>query len=120
MPDLVSPAVIMIAAALLIAVTRGHLRTAVILIAPLITLWAVWQVQDGVAATIGFLDYQIEPVEGSAVRRLFATVFCIMAFLGGLYAYQIAKWYELAAAFAYGAGAIGVAFAGDLITLFLY
>ena len=37
-----------------------------------------------------------------------------------LYAFRQAKWYELAAAYAYAAGAIGVSFAGDLITLFLY
>ena len=34
--------------------------------------------------------------------------------------YRLARWYELAAAYAYAAGAIGVSFAGDLITLFLY
>jgi multicomponent Na+:H+ antiporter subunit D len=47
-------------------------------------------------------------------------VFAIMVFVGGLYAFRIARWYELSAAFAYAAGAIGVCFAGDLITLFLY
>ena len=100
--------------------TRGHWRTAVILIAPLATLWAVWQVPDGVVSTVRFLDYAIEPVEGSALRRLFATIFAIMAFVGGLFAFRQARWYELSAAFAYASGAVGVCFAGDLITLFLY
>ena len=118
--DLFSPALIMIAGALLIPVVRGHLRTAVLLTFPLITLWAVWQVEDGVSETITFLKYAIEPVEGSPVRRLFATVFSIMAFLGSLFAFKTARWYEMAAAYAYAAGAIGVCFAGDLITLFLY
>ncbi|MEM1113209.1 MAG: Na(+)/H(+) antiporter subunit D [Pseudomonadota bacterium] len=120
MPDLFSPALIMIAGAVLIALTRGHLRSAVVLLAPLLTLWAVWQIPDGVQDTVRFLSYQIEPVEGSPLRRLFATVFSLMAFVGGLFAFRHARWYELAAAFAYAAGAIGVSFAGDLITLFLY
>lgn len=120
MTELLSPALWMILGALLIALTRGHVRTAVIFAVPLITLWSIWQVADGVAGTVTFLEYPVEPVEGSPVRRLFATVFAIMAFLGGLYAFKTAKWYELAAAFAYAAGAIGVCFAGDLITLFLY
>ncbi len=115
-----SPALILLAAALLIALTRGHWRSAVILIAPLATLWAVWQVPDGVVSTVRFLDYTIEPVEGSALRRLFATIFAIMAFVGGLFAFRQARWYELSAAFAYASGAVGVCFAGDLITLFLY
>ena len=120
MPELVSPSLILLVAALLIGPARGHWRTAVVLIAPLATLWAVWQVPDGVAGTLSFLDYQIEPLEGSPLRRLFATVFAIMAFGGGLYAFRQARWYELAAAYAYAGGAIGVCFAGDLITFFLY
>ena len=120
MPELMSPAVWMLIGALLIPLTRGHLRTAVLLVVPLVTLWSVWQVEDGVRATVNFLQYEIEPVEGSPLRRLFATVFSLMAFLGALYAFRTAKWYELAAAYAYAAGAIGVCFAGGLITLFLY
>ncbi len=118
--ELFSPALIMVLGALLIEPTRGWARSAVVLLAPLLTLWAVWQVGDGVQGTMKFMSYYIEPVEGSALRRLFATVFALMAFVGGLYAFRTARWYELAAAFAYAAGAIGVCFAGDLITLFLY
>ncbi len=115
-----SPALILVASALLTGLLKNRLRDGLVLLAPLLTLWAIWQVPDGVVATVGFLDYQIEPVEGSALRRLFATIFAIMAFAGGLYAFRQAKWYELAAAQAYAAGAIGVCFAGDLITLFIY
>ncbi|WP_339719789.1 Na(+)/H(+) antiporter subunit D [uncultured Paraglaciecola sp.] len=117
---MLSPALVLVIAAALIGLVKGHARTVVLLVAPLITLWAIWQVPDGVQGTVKFLSYHIEPVEGSPLRRLFATVFAIMVFVGGLYAFRIAKWYELAAAYAYAAGAIGVCFAGDLITLFLY
>ncbi|TGD72222.1 Na(+)/H(+) antiporter subunit D [Mangrovimicrobium sediminis] len=120
MPELMSPALIMIAGALGIGLARGHLRAAMVLLTPLLTLWAVWQVPDGVQNTMHFLSYEIEPVEGSPLRRLFATIFALMAFVGGLYAYRLAKWYELTAAFFYAAGAIGVSFAGDLISLFVY
>ena len=120
MTDLLSPALILVAGALLTALLRGHWRTAVILVAPLATLWAIWQVPDGVGATLPFLDYRLEPVEGSPLRRLFATIFALMAFAGGLFSFRQARWYELAAAQAYAAGAVGVCFAGDLITLFLY
>ena len=40
-----------------------------------ITLWFIWQVPDGVVLTLDFLQYPIEPIEGSPVRRLFATIF---------------------------------------------
>ena len=114
------PALIILLGALLIGPARGAWRTAVVLLTPLLTLAAIWQVPDGVVFTVNFLQYPIEPLEGSAVRRLFATIFALMAFAGGLYAYRQAKWFELAAAYAYAAGAIGVSFAGDLISLFLF
>ncbi|MFQ3196595.1 MAG: multicomponent Na+:H+ antiporter subunit D [Paraglaciecola sp.] len=118
--ELFSPAFILLIAAVLICLVKGHGRTAVILVAPIMTLWAIWQIPDGVQSTVKFLSYNIEPLEGSPLRRLFATIFAIMVFVGGLYSFRVARWYELAAAFAYAAGAIGVCFAGDLITMFLY
>ncbi|WP_193371498.1 Na(+)/H(+) antiporter subunit D [Pelagibius marinus] len=114
------PALILFAGALLIGLTRSHLRTAVILVAPLLTLWAVWQVPDGTVATLPFLSYELTPIVGSSLRRLFATVFALMAFTGGLFAFRQARWQELAAASAYAGGAIGCSFAGDLVTLFVY
>ena len=118
--DVLPPALVMVAGALLIGFVRGHWRTLFVLGTPLLALWAIWQIPDGVVATVTFLDYPIEPIEGSPLRRLFATIFAVMAFGGGLYAFRQAKWYELSAALIYAAGAIGVSFAGDLITFFLY
>jgi multicomponent Na+:H+ antiporter subunit D len=118
--EMLSPALILLLASVLIGLLKGHARTAVVLLAPLLTLWAVWQIPDGIQGSVKFLSYYIEPVEGSPLRRLFATIFAIMVFVGGLYAYRVARWYELSAAFAYASGAVGVCFAGDLITFFLY
>ena len=120
MLEFIPPAIFLLAAALLIGPLRGVARTVVLFAAPAATLWAIWQVPDGVVFDIAFLDYRIEPLEGSPVRRLFATIFALMALVGGLFAFRQAKWYELAAGYAYAAGAVGVSFAGDLISLFLF
>ena len=120
MLEVLPPALVLVAGAILIGPARGRWRDLVVLGTPLAALWAIWQVPDGVVATVTFLEYPLEPLEGSPLRRLFATIFAMMAFGGGLYALRQARWYELSAAFVYAAGAIGVSFAGDLITLFLY
>lgn len=120
MLEFMPPAVVLILAAALVGPLKGPWRTAVLFAAPVLTLWFVWQVPDGPNYTLPFLDYRLEVVEGSAVRRLFATIFAIMTFVGGLFAFRTARWYELAAAYAYAAGAVGVCFAGDLITMFLF
>ena len=120
MIEILPPAIILLVGAGLVGLTRGYLRDAIVLLAPLITIWAVWQVPEGVTLSMSFINYQIEPIEGNAVRRLFALIFSTMAFVGGIYAFRQASRLELSAAYAYAAGAIGVAFAGDLITLFLF
>ena len=121
MPELIfPPAFVMIVGAVLLALARPVLRPAIALLAPLVTLYVIWQIPDGVQLTTHFLGYDIELVEGSAVRRLFATVFAIMAFAGALFGLKQAKWWELSAAMAYASGAIGVSFAGDLIVMFIF
>ena len=113
------PGLLLVLGAILIGMLRGQARTAVVLLFPLLALWAIWQVPNGVVTTTGFVGYVIEPVEGSPVRRLFATIFALMAFTGGLYSFRQARWQELSAATLYAAAAIGLCFAGDLISLFV-
>lgn len=114
------PAFIMIVAALLIPLVPGRLRTAVLLLAPALTLWMIWSLDNGVLLSTTFIGYEIQLVEASEVRRLFATIFALMALGGGIFAFRHATVVELSAAMAYAAGAVGVCFAGDLITLFLF
>ncbi|MEG3617996.1 Na(+)/H(+) antiporter subunit D [Magnetovibrio sp. PR-2] len=117
---LISPSFILILGSLLLPMVWGWARSALILVLPLLTLACIWQVGDGVQMTVHFLDYQLELVEGSNLSRIFATIFAIMAFAGGLFALNQNRVIELVAAFAYAGSAIGVALAGDLITVFMY
>ncbi|MFV2007548.1 MAG: Na(+)/H(+) antiporter subunit D [Longimicrobiales bacterium] len=114
------PGMILIVGGLLIPFVRGRVRGALVLGLPLLTLWAVWLIPDGAAVTLSFLDYQLTPVFGSTVGRLFGTVFSIMAFAGGLFAFRQARTLELAAAFGYAGSAIAVTSAGDLISVFVF
>jgi len=117
---IIPPAVVMLVGALLLTIARPALRPFIAMGAPLLALYFVWQVADGPQLTAQFLGYEVQLVEGSPVRRLFATVFTIMAFTGALFGFKQAKWWELAAAMAYAAGAVGVSLAGDLIVMFVY
>lgn len=114
------PAFIMIFGAMLMPVVRESFRPVLLVVVPLLTLLMIWNLDDGVLLTARFLGYEVELVEASNVRRLFATIFALMAMVGGFFAFRHAKVAELSAAMAYAAGAVGVSFAGDLITLFLF
>ncbi|MDP3075170.1 Na(+)/H(+) antiporter subunit D [Bradyrhizobium sp.] len=114
------PAIVLILGGLVLPMLPVRLRGFAILALPLATLLLVWQVPDGVALRAPFLGYELTLVKGDALSRLFATVFAIMAFAGGLFALNQNRVVELAAALCYAGSAIGVVFAGDLISLFIF
>ncbi len=114
------PGFILIFGAFLLPFFKGIARTVFVLLLPLLTLEVLWMIPDGVNYSFQFLEYQIEPVTSTTIGRLFATIFAIMTFVGGLYAVRQARTIELSAAFAYAGSAIGVTFAGDLITVFIF
>ena len=114
------PALVLIAGALLLPWLRGALRSLAIVVLPLLVLALVWQVPDGPAWQMRFLDYTITPLQGDKLSRLFATIFALMAAGGGLFALGQKSRVEVPAAFVYAGSAIGVAMAGDLLTVFAF
>jgi multicomponent Na+:H+ antiporter subunit D len=118
--SVIPPGLVLIAGAALLPLLGGHARNTVALLLPLLTLYLVWQVPDGVSLTLPFLEYELVLVQGDKLTRLFATIFAIMAFAGNLFALNQKGRLELTAASAYAGGAISVTFAGDLITLFVF
>ena len=116
----VPPGLILMLGIFLVPVCRGYARSLVILGLPLVSMWAVWAVPDGVSLTLPFLGYELQVVEADALSRLFGTIFTLMVFGGGLFALNQKSDLELAAAFGYSGGAVGVAMAGDLVTVFVF
>ncbi|MGE0036960.1 MAG: Na(+)/H(+) antiporter subunit D [Xanthobacteraceae bacterium] len=116
----IPPGVVLILGGLLLPLLSVRLRQLLLLLLPLVTLYLVWQVPDGLSLEAPFLGYTLELVKGDALSRLFATIFAIMAFAGGLFALNQSRVTELAAALCYAGSAIGVAFAGDLLTVFIF
>ncbi|MYH89589.1 MAG: Na(+)/H(+) antiporter subunit D [Gammaproteobacteria bacterium] len=121
MTDIVfPPGLILIIGAFILPLVRGAVRRGVILALPVLALMAVWSLPVGTQVAIEFLDYRIAPVHATASGRLFAIIFCLMAFAGGVYAMGRARLTELVAAYVYAGSAVGVTFSGDLITLFVF
>jgi multicomponent Na+:H+ antiporter subunit D len=114
------PSLLLIGGGLILPLLHGPLRGAAVLVLPLVALSLVWQVPDGIALAVPFLGYELALVKGDALSRLFATVFALMASTGGLFALNQKRTVELSAAFCYAGAAIGVVFAGDLVTVFIF
>ncbi len=114
------PALVLIVGGLLLPLLRGTLRSVCIVALPLAVLALVWQVPDGAVWRLHWLDYTLTPLQGDKLSRLFATIFALMAAGGGLFALGQKSRVEVPAAFVYAGSAIGVALAGDLVTVFVF
>jgi multicomponent Na+:H+ antiporter subunit D len=114
------PALILITGALLLPFLRGNTRHFAILTAPTLALIALWLLPEGQLWQVQWLDHQLAPLAVDKLSRLFATIFLLMAAVGGLYALRQASKLEVPAAFLYAGSAVGVTLAGDLVTVFLF
>jgi multicomponent Na+:H+ antiporter subunit D len=79
----------------------------------------LWRLPEGIVWQTTFMGHEIAPLAVDKLSRLFATVFLLMAFGGGLYALDQPSRMEVPAAYLYAASAVGVALAGDLVTVFV-
>ena len=120
--DSLPPAVIMVVAAVLVALTpAGIVRKVIAVGAPLLVLaQLIWALDDGNSWTLTWLSFDLEPLRADGLSMVFGYVFAIAAVLSGIYAWHLNERHQQAAALAYGGTSLGVVFAGDLLTLVLF
>lgn len=114
------PGLLLILGALLTAVTPGRAHKLWAILAPLAGLAAIWTFPAEGRIVQHWLDYDLVLAQFNLPTKAFATVFALMALVGGLYAQSSASRLELSAALLYAGSAIGVTFAGDLLSLFMF
>ncbi len=118
--SLIPPGLPLVLGALLLPLCTARLRALLVLGLPLLVIALVWQLPAGAVLTLNFLGYELAPLSDSKLGRLFATVFAIMAFAGGLFGLNHMRVAELSAALLSAGCAISIAFAGDLVTLLVF
>ncbi len=118
--SLLHPGLILLLGGLLLGALPTRGRTAVILVLPLASLAALWALPEGVLWHGEFLGVAVAPLVVDKLSRLFATIFAIMAFGGGLFALRQQSRLEVPAAYIYAGSAISVVLAGDLATVFVF
>lgn len=114
------PALPLFVGAVGLAFARGWLRSTIMLVAPLVALLLVCGVPDTNASIGTYLGYDLLLVRGDRLSRWFGAIFAFIAFAGGLFALKQESRLEVAAAQVYAGGALGVVFAGDVLTLFAF
>ena len=117
---LVPPAAIFIVGALFIPLFRGRLRQLYLLAIPVVAFFNVLYMQEGVYWIHHFMEYDLTLGRVDLLSKCFGYVFVIAAFCMTLYALHVKETGQHVAAFIYVGSALGVVFAGDLLTLFIF
>ncbi|MCZ4094147.1 Na(+)/H(+) antiporter subunit D [Sinorhizobium psoraleae] len=120
MIDFVHPALLFILGAVPIPFLKGTLRKAYLVLIPVLAVLAVLTVQPGSYGAAQFIGQEILVAKIDRLTIVFAAVFTIMALIGMVYALHLTRPGQHVAAFVYVGSALGVVFAGDYLTLYLF
>ena len=120
MIDILPPPFIFIVGALIIPLLPRGLKKAYMLLLPVVGLINLMAIPEGTHFSFTLANYTLVLGEVDRLSRLFGIIFHIISFLCILYALNFNNNIEYVAGFLYAGGALGVVFAGDLITLFFF
>jgi multicomponent Na+:H+ antiporter subunit D len=114
------PGFLLFATAILVALTRGIWRQLILLVGTVFALYSAWHLGFDTTLMFAAPGYTLELLRVDALSHIFGLIFTLMASIGCLYALHVSHGGEHAAALIYAGAALGVVFAGDLITLFVF
>ncbi|TFH40897.1 MAG: Na(+)/H(+) antiporter subunit D [ANME-2 cluster archaeon] len=120
MIEWIPPAFIFILGALLVPLFKGRAQKVYILLLPLLAFTDLLSTSHGTSWAYNYLGYELIFGQVDKLTMVFAYVFVIMAFIGMLYALHIKEQGQHVSAFLYIGSALGVVFAGDLFSLFIF
>ncbi|RZN33371.1 MAG: Na(+)/H(+) antiporter subunit D [Methanosarcinales archaeon] len=116
----VPPAAIFIVGALIIPLFKGKVRQAYMLLIAVAAIINVYFMQNGTYWQHPFMEYELILGRVDLLSKCFGYVFTIAALAMTFYALRVKEAGEHVAAFLYIGSALGVVFAGDLITVFIF
>ncbi|MDY0291241.1 MAG: proton-conducting transporter membrane subunit [Desulfuromonadaceae bacterium] len=116
---LLVPGIILSGVGLVLGLMPTWLRRACVALLPPLLLIHIWTLPH-TEINILWLEHSLTLLRLSSSGMLFASVFLVALWGGGLFALQDAAPRELGAAFIYAGGAIGICLCGDWITLFCF
>lgn len=120
MINIVPPAIIFILGALLIPLLKGRLKSIYLLLLPVIGFINLLNIPEGTHWVVRFLDYELIFGRVDRLSLLFGYIFHIISFIAILYAIHVKDDLQHFMAVIYGGAGLGVIFAGDFFSLFIF
>ena len=116
----VHPGLLLIFGAWALPLLKGRLKRAAMLILPGAALAICLALTPGTYGVVSFLGQEVIFGRVDRLSVVFSYVFSLMAFLGMVYALHVEDDSEHVAALTYAGGALGVTFAGDFLSLYVF
>ncbi len=120
MSELLPPAFVLLAGAAAVAVSPARVRPFVFVLFAALACVQVFRLPDGGRLTAGYAGFELVLLKVDATNRVFGMIFGLIGVVAGIYAWHVRNRGEPVVAMLYAAGALGVTFAGDFLTLLFY
>lgn len=117
---IVPPGLVMIGGGLILPFIARSLRPLAFLVFACASLSILWFLPEGTLFSFSLGVYDVILLQVDPLSRVFGTVFAIIALCGGIYAMHVDELHQHVAAMVYAGAALGVTFAGDFLTLFMF
>ncbi len=115
-----APFLIFYLGAALVALTRGQVRSFVMLAIPIVGAFNLFTIATADAGTVAVFDYTLTYLRVDRLSLLFGYLFHLAAFIGIIFSLHLRDTNQHVTGVLYAGSALGAVFAGDLITLFVF
>lgn len=116
----ISPGLTLILGSLAVPLLRGHVRSAYMVLLPLLGLAHIAALVPGDFGIVPFIGQQLVTLRVDRWSMVFGWIFMIATLISAIYALHVRSPLQATAGFSYAGSAVGAVFAGDLLTLFVF
>lgn len=114
------PSFVLIVGALLLPALKGVAQQTYRVLLAAVFLWLIFQISPGIYASFSFAGLDMVAGRADKLSLAFAYVFGIITLVATIYSLHVKDNIQHIAGLFYAASAVGVVFAGDLITLYVF
>ncbi|MDW7644727.1 MAG: Na(+)/H(+) antiporter subunit D [Desulfuromonadales bacterium] len=114
------PALVLIIGALAVPFLRGKVRSAWLLLLPVLSFVNLLGLPEGSHWIVPFMGHELVLSRVDKLSLIFGYIFHLVSFLAILYALHVDDNLQHVAGLIYAGAALGATFAGDLFTLFVF
>lgn len=120
MIDFLPPAFIYIFGALLVPLLPGRIKSAYMLLLPVLSFFYLINMPPESTWQVNFLGFDLVPFKVDRLSLVFAYIYHLISLIGIIYCLNMKSDLESVSGLVYAGSALGVVFAGDLFSFFVF